>query len=115
VNDAFTNGGGPNIRGAKTALDHQLRDYLSRFERATKRQRLEQPPVRWATDEHLKWLIQYQIPPSTSYRRIAGKDEKTVREGIQGVARLIGLTLRPSKPGRPKGIVEAKPRNRARA
>jgi hypothetical protein len=88
--------GGPSVPGARKALRHSLFAYLEEVERVRKHLGLERPPVRWAAGEHFNWLVNYQIPPCMNYRQIAGtdKDDKTVREGIQDVARLIGLPLR---------------------
>jgi hypothetical protein len=94
--------------------------YLEKVDKARKDLELEEPPVRWAAEDHFKWLIEYQLPPCKRYREIGrdfGKDEKTVREGIRDVASLVGLTLRSSEcdkyPGRPIGARDRGNRHRA--
>lgn len=98
-----------NIKGARTELNKQLRDYLNRVTDLTAQLGLVQPSLQWAGPEHMEWLIHYQIPPFMTYLGIAklyNKDESTVREGIADAARFIDLNLRPSKAGRPPGIKE---------
>ncbi len=57
--------------------------------------------------KHYFWFIDYQFPPTRSFKQIAddnNKDLKSVREALQSVANLIRLPLRPSnKGGRPPG------------
>jgi hypothetical protein len=119
VEDRFKALGGPAIRGARKALKFQLGEYREQVAKARRDLNLEAPPVRWAED-HFRWLIKYQVPPCMKYREIAKeirKNDKTVSEGIQDVARLLGLTLRSSEQdkhsGRPKGVRETTPRRRA--
>jgi hypothetical protein len=116
VEKTFVALAGPSIPGARKSLRHRLAMYLEEVERVRQELGLKKPPVRWAAGEHFNWLINYQIPPCMNYRQIAGvdKDEKTVREGIEDVARLVGLTLRRSKAGRPKGSKDTGPRHIAR-
>lgn len=109
---------GPSVRGARKALEYQRRSYLDGVAKIRKELNLQVTPVRWAED-HFKWLIHYQISCMT-YRGIGRefrRDEKTVREGIQDVAKLMDLTLRSSEAdkylGRPKGAKDKKPRHRA--
>jgi hypothetical protein len=61
----------------------------------------------------------YQVPPCMKYREIAKEiamNDKTISDGLQDVASLLGLTLRSSEedkhPGRPKGVKETEPRRR---
>ena len=119
VEDTFRTLGGTTIRGARKALDYQQRLYLEEVAKAMKELKLEEPPVRWAADDHFRWLVNYQIPPCTNYREIGrsvGKNEKTIREGIQDVAKLIGLNLRSPDSdkyvGRPRGAKDKEPRRR---
>jgi hypothetical protein len=118
VEKRFVALGGPSIPGAREALRYKLPTYLEEVERVRKELRLEEPPVRWTADIHFRWLINYQIT-CVNYReigRIAGKNEKTVREGIQDVAKLIGLKLRSAQAdkhrGWPKGAKDKSPRRR---
>jgi hypothetical protein len=118
VEERFKALGGPTIRGARKSLEFRLADYRDQVAKARKVLKLEAPPVRWAAD-HFLWLIKYQLPPCMKYREIGrefSKDEKTVREGIQRAASLIGLTLRSSESdkrlGRPKGAKDKYPRHR---
>ncbi|HEY5885436.1 MAG TPA: hypothetical protein VIT88_12150 [Pyrinomonadaceae bacterium] len=119
VEKQFVALGGPSIRGARKALQYKLADYLESVRSTTTELGLKQPPVRWAAGEHFKWLINYQITPCMKYREIArmtGRDEKTIREGIQDIARLVGLKLRSAgidkNSGRPSGAKEKTPRRR---
>lgn len=119
VRKEFEARGGRAFRGAEKSLQHQLRIYLDAVGTVTKERNLEEPPVRWAAEQHCFWLIEYQLAPCKTYRQVARdvkKDEKTVREGIQRFASLIGLTLRTSEAdkrlGRPKGAKDKKPRHR---
>jgi len=113
----FRSVGGTNIRGAKKALTHQLCEFEDDFQKTVKGMGLEEPPIRWALEKHMTWLVEYQVPPCQPYRGIAGSDtnEKTIREGVQDVAGLMGLTLRDSRPGRPQGVAETAVRRRATA
>lgn len=111
--------GGQNIKGERKRLDYQVESYLKRFEAAAKRLKLNPTRVRWSDEHHFVWLIDYECPPCKGYREIGramAKDEKTIREGIQGVAQRIGLTLRSpdsdKRLGRPKGARDKKPRHR---
>lgn len=119
VEKSFVASGGPSIPGARKALRYRLAAYLEEVERVRKELGLEEPPVRWTADDHFRWLINYQITPCMNYReigRIADKDEKTIREGTQDVADLIGLKLRSADSdkyrGRPKGSKDKAPRRR---
>jgi hypothetical protein len=110
---------GPSIRGARKALQYKLADYLESVESITTELGLKQPPVRWAAGEHFKWLINYQITPCMKYREIArttGRDEKTIREGVRDIARLIALPLRyagvDKNLGRPTGAKDKTTRRR---
>jgi hypothetical protein len=118
VEKSFIALGGPSIPGAREALRYKLPTYLEEVEKVRKELGLEEPPVRWTADDHFRWLINYQIT-CMNYReigRIAGKNDKTVREGIQDVAELIGLKLRSAQAdkyrGRPKGAKDKAPRRR---
>jgi hypothetical protein len=100
---------GSAVRGAGKVLKLELDSYLEKVKETMKRAGFKKPPVRWVK-EHFKWLIEYQIPPTKQYRKIAKevrKDESTIREGVASASALIGLTLRPSGSdkhiGRPKG------------
>src|SRR5205823_12946016 len=117
VEQCFKALNGPSVKGARKALDYKLRSYLKQVASGMKQLNLECPPVRRAED-HFKWLIHYQIGCMT-YREIGrtvGRNEKTVREGIQDVAELIDLKLRPAHvdryQGRPKGAKDKAPRRR---
>ena len=108
--------GGSRIRGARKYLDHRLREYFAEVDKVKIELDLVTPPSWRKADDFFTWLVDYQLPPCKTYRQIARevkKHEKTVREGIQRVASLIGLTLRSSdadkRLGRPKGA-----RDRAR-
>ncbi len=116
VERSFVALGGPSIRGARKALRYLQTAYLDDVERVMKELGLEEPPVRWASGDHFEWLLNYQLPPCRGCREIGrefGKDEATVREGIQDIATIIGLRLRPADRGRPKGIQDGRPRHRA--
>jgi hypothetical protein len=111
--------GGQDIKGERKRLDYQTGSYLERFEAAAKRLKLQHTRVRWADEDHFVWLINYQCPPCKGYREIGraiAKNEKTIREGVRGVAKRIGLTLRSAEAdkrlGRPKGAKDKKPRHR---
>jgi hypothetical protein len=111
--------GGQSIKGERKRLEYQIDSYLKSFEFAAKRLKLRQTRVRWADEDHFVWLINYQCPPCKGYREIGrafAKNEKTIREGVQGVAQRIGLTLRSAecdkRLGRPKGARDKKPRHR---
>jgi len=111
--------GGQSIRGERKRLDYQIDSYLKRFEVAAQRLRLSQTRVRWGDEDDFVWLINYKCAPCKGYREIGrtfAKNEKTIREGIQGVAQRIGLTLRSAERdkrlGRPKGARDKKPRHR---
>jgi len=109
VRHEFKAAGGKDARGAGKVLELEMKEYLERVGKIAAEKGFEKPPVRWA-DDHIKWLIHYQISPCMKYREIArkfGANEKTVREGIASTAALIGLKLRSSEPdkhpGRPRG------------
>ncbi|HEX7720807.1 MAG TPA: hypothetical protein VF397_01530 [Pyrinomonadaceae bacterium] len=111
--------GGRGIRGERKRLDYQIESYIEKFEAAAKRLKLNQTRVRWADEDHFVWLINYQCPPCKGYREIGraiAKHEKTIREGVHGVAQRIGLTLRSpeceKRLGRPKGAKDKEPRLR---
>jgi hypothetical protein len=111
--------GGKTIKGERKRLDLQVESYLERFEAAAIRLKLSETRIRWADEAHFEWLINYQCPPNKGYREIGRsitKHEKTIREGVQGVARRISLTLRSpdaeKRLGRPKGAKDKKPRHR---
>ncbi len=100
-------------RGARKQLDAQLRRYRDDVNRVAKQLDLQPPRRAWSKSDHVKWLIDYQVPPCRSYREVARlvrRDESTIREAIGNLSRLIGLTLRRSEIGRKKGIVEMRPR-----
>lgn len=118
VANEFKAAGGSVVRGARKALIYQRDVYLNSVNRVAERLNLREPPLRWSED-HFRWLIHYQVPPLMNYREIGRtvkKNEKTVREGIQDVAKLIDLKLRPAHVdryrGRPKGAKDAAPRRR---
>lgn len=109
VKERFEALGGKIVRGAGKALKLEMDSYLEKVKEMMRRAGFKKPTVRWA-EEHFKWLIEYQIPPTKQYRKIAKevrKDESTIREGIANASALIGLTRRPSDSdrhiGRPKG------------
>lgn len=116
----FKAAGGRTIRGARKALNDQLRKYLERVAKTVEELGLDEPPsLRWAAEDHFKWLIHYQIPPCMNYRQIGREfhiNDKTASQGIQDVARLIGLTVRSSEVdrhlGRPPGAKDKGPRRR---
>jgi hypothetical protein len=115
----FKTVGGPRIRGARKHLDYRLREYFAEVDKVTVELDLTAPPSWRKADDFFKWLVGYQLPPVKTYRQIGRevkKHEKTVREGIQRVASLIGLTLRSNEAdkrlGRPKGAKDRAPRRR---
>lgn len=115
VDREFRNAGGPIVRGARKQLKLKLQDYRERVEQLAKDMDLVKAPVMWAVDQHLEWLVQFQVPPCNAYKQTAaiyGKDERTIREGVAVVARLIDLPLRQSRAGRPTGVKETVPRRR---
>jgi len=119
VNDRFREAGGTKVRGARKQLDYLLKEYLASVAEVTKKLDLTAPRNWRKLEEHLRWLVDYQIPPCKTYREIARntqKNEKTIREAIHRSACLIGLTLRSNaddkKLGRPQGSKDKKPRNR---
>jgi len=119
VGHKFEAHGGRTVRGARKALQSQLDSYLSQLEPVRTELGLKAPHTRWAMADHLNWLAQYQIPPCKTFREVArevGKNGKTVREGIRGAARLIGVALRSAESdkqlGRPKGAKDKNPRFR---
>jgi hypothetical protein len=101
VEQAFSAAGGHRERGAKTALQHTCNDYLDKVIKFAGKQNFTEPQVRWAED-HFTWLVQHLVPPDRkTVRELSietGKDRKTVREGINDVAKLIGLDLVPVSP-----------------
>jgi hypothetical protein len=112
VNDKFKAAGGKSIRGASTALKLKMGEYLEKISAVMEDQNLTEPPIRWAIN-HFKWLICFQIPPNrrtiSELSRDFSKDRKTIREGINDVANLIVLDLKPMpkeiwkvRAGRPK-------------
>jgi len=115
----FKSVGGPTIRGARKHLDYSLRKYFAKVEKVRSELDLKAPP-RWRkADEFLRRLVDYQLPPCKTYRQVARdvkRDDRTVSEGIQRIASLIGLTLRSNEAdkflGRPKGARDKKPRRR---
>jgi hypothetical protein len=46
--------GGASLRGARKALRYKQAAYLDEVERITKELGLEEPPVRWASDDHFE-------------------------------------------------------------
>lgn len=56
-------------------------------------------------DSQFRWLVDRQINKLTwvELENKYGRDRKTIREGVERAAGLIGLTLRKEKRGRPKG------------
>jgi hypothetical protein len=119
VEQKFKDAKGESIRSATTAPNHQVDEYFEKVNKVAKELGFTKPPFHPAA-EHFEWVISYQIPPVRRYREIGrdcGKDEKTIREGIQDVATLIGLPLRSSEgdksPGRPKGAKDKAKRFRS--
>lgn len=109
VKKKFDEFGGRAIRGARKALDIKIADYIRQVSQVENELELIPPPTLWAED-HFKWLVEHQIPPTKEYRKIAGevkKAESTIREGVDKVAATLGLTQRSTEPdkhpGRPKG------------
>jgi hypothetical protein len=119
VERQFQEAAGRGVKGARTAFKHFVDEYLEKVKKAAEDIGLSAPPFRPAED-HFAWLIRYQIPTVMTYREIGrecGRDEKTVWEGVQGVATLIGLKLRSSeedrRKGRPVGAKDKRGRFRA--
>jgi hypothetical protein len=119
VNNRFSEADGNKIRGARKLLEHRLNEYLDSVNKITKELNLAKPRNWRKFDEHLRWLVDHQVPPCKTYRQIgrdALKDEATVREAIRRCASVIGLTLRSNeedkKLGRPEGAKDRRPRQR---
>lgn len=58
------------------------------------------------SDRHFRWLVEFQLlcRSKEELRKTHGCSRKAIRDGIEDVARLLKLTLRPdSKGGRPSG------------
>jgi len=120
VRKEFEARGGRTVRGAAKFLEHKLHEYLNNVETVRVELGLEESRTRWALQEHLTWLLQYQVPTCKTFRQIGrdyGRDEATVREGIRKTAHLLGLSLRSAdsdrRLGRPKGAKDKHPRLRA--
>ena len=119
VENHFKAANGPKLRGARKHLAYELGEYLEKVGKINTELNLTLPPGLRKADVYFTWLVDYQIPPGKNYRQIAreaSKDEKTVREGIQRLASLIGLTLRSNEAdkhlGRPKGAKDRASRRR---
>lgn len=104
----------------KDALDLAVYAYCNRVER-TIPENYSKNPVKSAGIKHFRWLVSYQVPPVRTFRAIADSEptpkptEAAVKKAIMRLARRIALQLRPGlKTGRPRGVIEKKPRNRAR-
>lgn len=119
VERTFEAAGVQYIRGGRTALKHKLDEYLKKVNKVKEELSFMEATAR-PSESHFEWLVRYQIPPVMRYREIGrhyGRDEKTVRDGVQDVAKLIGLKLRSPEedkhPGRPKGAKDKNKRFRA--
>ena len=86
-------------------LNDKLTTYCNNVQ--SKFEKIASQEIRKKSGKHYVWFIDYQFPPTKSFKQIAdnnNKDLKSVREALQLVANLIGLPLRPSdKGGRPPG------------
>lgn len=83
-------------------FERKLRMYLNDIEDAAEAAGLVAEPKQRAS-KHFEWLVQYQVLRRT-YRGIARNlrsRERTIRQGIQHAADLVGLPLRAAQRGRP--------------
>jgi hypothetical protein len=90
----------------KKHFEAELRKYCNKIEKALPKN-WEKTPQKYSEDKHFEWLIDFQVTPCKSYTQIAKEnnvDLKTVREAINGLEKIVGITLRKAKhTGRPKG------------
>lgn len=89
----------------KTHFEKALNAYLNMVTKSVPAEWVKAPKKN-SGKKHFEWLVDYQVRPSKSYRRIAAENEvdlKTVREGVSRAAEILGLELRkPKRAGRPK-------------
>lgn len=94
VKERFEMLGGRNIKGARKALGQQKTLYLQKVKKVAKKT-LKEPPARRRTEDHLKWLIEYQVPERLSVPQLLKKYRlpfKTVDSGIKAARKLIQLS-----------------------
>jgi hypothetical protein len=98
VNRKFKAAGGRDVRGARTALQLKVDEYLEKVSKVAQEQKLVEPSIYWAKEDHFKWLIYFQIPPDrktfSELSRAFQKDRKSVKGGVKSAATLIGLTIK---------------------
>jgi hypothetical protein len=65
-------------------------------------------PSKASGDRHFRWLLEYQfsIDSSKTISDRVGVGRKTFEDGIKDAAKMLGLTLRTPRRGRPKGVQE---------
>jgi hypothetical protein len=84
----------------------KLTEYCNKIEKSLP-ENWKKTPQKYSETRHFEWLVDYQITPFKSPTEIAKENNvglKTVRGAIIGLAEMIGITLRKTKPtGRPKG------------
>ncbi len=94
-------------RGVKGEAETALNEYIHALKLQAEKLGLKRTVRKWR-ESHFEWLVLFQIPPRTLKGEIARRavaDVKTISEGIESTAQLIGLTLQPAAaPGRPRGI-----------
>jgi len=89
----------------RRAFDRYLNHYRCQIEGLCEQRGWKRTPHKRRGSPHLVWLLLYQVK-GWRYGEIARKhhaDRNTVKDGIQSVADLIGLTVRRAgPPGRPR-------------
>jgi hypothetical protein len=108
-------GGQPVPVGSLTALRKVMAAHVNEQDAAkrtaVKEHGLVKRPRNYADhalEDHIKWLIMYQIPPCQKYGEIAelfGKGRVTIRKSVEAAAKRIDLPLRNPREhtGRPVG------------
>jgi hypothetical protein len=91
--------------------------YCNKVERSF-RENYKKTPRKSNYHTHFQWLIEYQVPPCKSHKRLANElsfgkklTDSAVRKALERLASSIGLTLRDAlRTGRTRGVKEARPR-----
>lgn len=90
----------------KKHFEAELTKYCNKIEKSLPKN-WARTPLKYSEEKHFDWLVDFQVTPCKSYTQIAKEnnvDLKTVREAINGLAKIVGIARRKAKhTGRPKG------------
>jgi len=99
----------------KRKFNAKLTYYCNEIEKSLP-ENLKKTPQKYSENKHFEWLIDFQVTPCKSYTQIAKEnkaDLKTVREAVQNLAKIIGISLRKAnRTGRTKGTKNSEKSNR---